>query len=146
MAFARARSSPRPRRRSSTLIPSVACRSFVALRTHIHAPQTWSEIGRRLRRVLPFLWPSRSPKLLLLVFVCTILVAAGRFINVGIPFSLGKTVANLETYGRPDPTARLSPWPPLLIYVALRFSSSAVTTIVEVLWQVCCVCSRSVID
>ncbi|EJD52626.1 hypothetical protein AURDEDRAFT_55717 [Auricularia subglabra TFB-10046 SS5] len=133
-AIARPRSSPR-RRRRSTLIPCVAAVYFLIRLPYNSFLQSWAEIWRRLRRVLPYLWPWRNYKLQLLAFICALLVALGRVINLGIPFSLGATVARLETWAIPDPTKHLSPWWPLLVYVSLRFLSNAVSTVEEVLWQ-----------
>src|SRR4051812_34519097 len=92
--------------------------------------QSWSEMGQRLRRVLPYLWPWQSVKLQLLALLCMLLVIAGRFVNVGIPFSLGKVVSNLDGWRNGGP----SPWPPLLLYVGLRWGASALGTFEEVLW------------
>jgi len=60
-----------------------------------------------------------------------ILVLIGRFVNVGIPFSLGRVVENLDGWRAGGP----SPWPPLLLYVGLRWGASALGTLEEMLWQ-----------
>ncbi|KAH7108101.1 hypothetical protein BKA62DRAFT_609850 [Auriculariales sp. MPI-PUGE-AT-0066] len=93
--------------------------------------QSWSEIARRVRRVLPHLWPWRSVRLQALAMLCMVFVLAGRFVNVGIPFSLGQVVANLEAWK----TGGASFWPPLLLYVGLRWAASALGTLEEMLWQ-----------
>ncbi|KAK0195216.1 mitochondrial half-size ABC transporter [Armillaria mellea] len=77
---------------------------------------SWSEIGRRLKRLTPYLWPSKSRTLQALALVCVAILLVGRVVNVAMPFALGELVSILE-----DRSSDRSPWPVLFLYVALRF-------------------------
>lgn len=77
---------------------------------------SWSEIGRRLKRLTPYLWPSKSRTLQVLALVCVAILVVGRVVNVAMPFALGELVSILE-----DRSSDRSPWPVLFLYVALRF-------------------------
>jgi len=91
----------------------------------------WSEIWCRLKRITPYLWPSKSRhlqflavsyrivcipfQLIFLETTCVLILLVERVVNVGVPFILAKLVDILE--GR----SPWSVWGCLLGYVGLRF-------------------------
>jgi hypothetical protein len=79
-------------------------------------PLSWAETGARLKRLAPYLWPSKSYGLQFLAVLCWLIVAVGRAINVAVPFKLGQVVDVLAKDG-----ASSQVWSPLLWYAGLRF-------------------------
>ena len=79
---------------------------------------TWREIGARLRRLLPYLWPRGSLKLEGLAGFCLLLLIAGRFVTFLMPTTLRELVAMFD---RIKQVPALSPWKLLFLYVLLRF-------------------------
>ncbi|CAE6491833.1 unnamed protein product, partial [Rhizoctonia solani] len=108
--------STAPPSRAHTPAPSIGGPSSSANDRTSRTELTWSEIGARLKRLAPYLWPHKSFGLQLLAAICLIIVAAGRVINVAIPFKLSEVVEALTHKG-----ARHTVWTPLLWYVGLRF-------------------------
>ncbi|KAF7782451.1 hypothetical protein Agabi119p4_1827 [Agaricus bisporus var. burnettii] len=90
----------------------------------------WSEIWRRLKRLTPYLWPSKSRYLQLLASFCVCILLVERVVNVAVPLILGLLVDILE--GR----SSLSPWIILLGFVCLRFlqGSGGLAAIRDSLW------------
>ena len=80
---------------------------------------TWSEWFARFARLVPFLWPSKSGKLQILAALCFVILILGRAVNVFVPRTLGSVVEALSSWAKPGPT--ISPWPPIILYIALRF-------------------------
>ncbi|KAA1475175.1 hypothetical protein DENSPDRAFT_841913 [Dentipellis sp. KUC8613] len=96
----------------------------------INLDPSWSEIWARLRRITPYLWPSKSRALQLLAVLCILLLVVGRFVNLAVPLVLAELIAIFEKGdGR-------SPWPYLLGYVVLRFlqSSGGLGAVRDSLW------------
>ncbi|KAJ7078899.1 hypothetical protein B0H15DRAFT_859656 [Mycena belliarum] len=91
---------------------------------------SWSEIWRRISRLAPYLWPSKSRSLQLLVLFCVILILIGRVVNAGIPFALGEIVRIFES------GSDRSIWPVLFLYVLLRFlqGSGGLAALRDCLW------------
>ncbi|KAJ7782869.1 mitochondrial half-size ABC transporter [Mycena metata] len=91
---------------------------------------SWGEIWRRISRIVPYLWPSKSRPLQLLVLLCIILILVGRVVNAGIPFALGEIIRIFET------GSERSVWPILLLYVMLRFlqGSGGLAALRDCLW------------
>ncbi|KAJ7128881.1 mitochondrial half-size ABC transporter [Mycena crocata] len=91
---------------------------------------SWGEIWRRISRLAPYLWPSKSRSLQLLVLFCIILILVGRVVNAAMPFALGEIVRIFE--GGSD----RSIWPVLLLYVLLRFlqGSGGLAALRDCLW------------
>ncbi|KAL5012191.1 hypothetical protein ScPMuIL_010742 [Solemya velum] len=54
-------------------------------RAQTEPKSTWSNIWKKVKLMLPFIWPKGSPKLQITVFFCVILLVAGRGINVLVP-------------------------------------------------------------
>jgi ATP-binding cassette subfamily B (MDR/TAP) protein 6 len=111
---------------------------------------SWAEIWRRIRRLSPYLWPSRSTYLQLLAVslsykfhcaypdplqsLCIIILLFGRVINLAIPLTLGELIRVFD--GRSD----RSPWPLLFGYVALRFLQgsgglAAIRDVINLSWS-----------
>ncbi|KDN46427.1 hypothetical protein RSAG8_04371, partial [Rhizoctonia solani AG-8 WAC10335] len=108
--------STAPPSRTHTPAPSIGGPSSSANDRTSRAELTWSEIGARLKRLAPYLWPHKNFSLQLLALICLIIVAAGRVINAAIPFKLIEVIEALTHKG-----ARHTVWSPLLWYVGLRF-------------------------
>ncbi|KAI0315234.1 hypothetical protein OF83DRAFT_1062505 [Amylostereum chailletii] len=91
---------------------------------------SWRELGRRLHRITPFLWPSKSRSLQLIATVCVLILVVGRFVNFAMPTVLAELISVFERQdGR-------SPWPYLFGYVALKFlqSSGGLAAVRDALW------------
>lgn len=84
----------------------------------INLDPTWSEMGQRIRRLSPYLWPKGNRKLELLAAFCLLLLVVGRFVNFLVPWTLKKLVSVFEHQNR---LPRPSPWLLLLGYALLRF-------------------------
>lgn len=46
---------------------------------------TWNQFAKKVRILVPFIWPRKSMQLQLRVIFCLALLVAGRFINVYVP-------------------------------------------------------------
>jgi len=91
---------------------------------------TWSELVQRIRRLSPYLWPSKSPSLQLIAGICILILLLGRLVNAMTPFTLGELLKVFEK--RSD----YSMWSLLLLYVVLRFlqGSGGLAALRDVLW------------
>ncbi|KAJ7755708.1 mitochondrial half-size ABC transporter [Mycena maculata] len=91
---------------------------------------SWTEMWRRISRLAPYLWPSKSRSLQFLVLLCIILILVGRAVNACLPFALGEIIRIFE--GSSD----RSIWLVLLVYVALRFlqGSGGLAALRDCLW------------
>ncbi|CCO33799.1 ATP-binding cassette sub-family B member 6,mitochondrial [Rhizoctonia solani AG-1 IB] len=123
--------STAPPSRAHTPAPSIGGPSSSADGRPSRTELTWSEIGVRLRRLAPYLWPHKSYGLQLLAVLCLLIVAAGRVINAAIPFKLGDVVEALTHKG-----TRHTVLSPLLWYVGLRFlaGSGGLGALRDLLW------------
>ncbi|QRV96609.1 ABC transporter [Ceratobasidium sp. AG-Ba] len=91
-------------------------------------PLTWSETGSRLRRLLPYLWPSKSFGLQLLAILSLLIVALGRAVAAAVPFSLVWIVNTLNQGGNVVV--------PVITYVVLRFlqGNGGLAALRDILW------------
>ncbi|KAF8712376.1 ABC transporter transmembrane region, partial [Rhizoctonia solani] len=123
--------STAPPSRAHTPAPSIGGPSSSADARPSRTELTWSEIGGRLKRLAPYLWPHKSFALQLLAVICLLIVAAGRVINAAIPFKLSEVVEALTHKG-----GRHTVWSPLLWYVGLRFlaGSGGLGALRDLLW------------
>lgn len=80
---------------------------------------SWGEILRRIGRITPYLWPSKSGALQFLAALCILLVVVGRFVNFLVPLAFAQVVRIFEE------GSKVSPWPYLFAYVGLRFLQSS---------------------
>ncbi|KAI0696736.1 hypothetical protein BC835DRAFT_1405891 [Cytidiella melzeri] len=84
----------------------------------INLDPSWTEILRRIGRIAPYLWPSKSRPLQLLALLCIGLIVVGRFVNFLVPLAFAQVVRIFEE------GSKVSPWPYLFAYVGLRFLQS----------------------
>ncbi|KZT04683.1 uncharacterized protein LAESUDRAFT_744261 [Laetiporus sulphureus 93-53] len=92
---------------------------------------SWGEIWARLRRISPYLWPSKSAGLQFLALLCVVIVVIGRFVNILVPFVFAELVHMFEEGAY---THML--WMYLFTYVGLRFlqASGGLGALREALW------------
>ncbi|KDQ21393.1 hypothetical protein BOTBODRAFT_25832 [Botryobasidium botryosum FD-172 SS1] len=91
------------------------------------------DMGPRLRRLIPYLWPSGVPKLQALAGICIFILVIGRLVNVALPFTMKGLVAMFSNYQEgPHP----SPWPLLFLFAGLKFlqGSGGLNAIRDTLW------------
>lgn len=103
--------------------------SYVALCKRVHyvpqaAPEapaapsaSFGSLLSRVRVLFPYLWPSKSPKLQLLAFLCVGFLFLGRLVNLLVPMALGRVVEALSTHQQP--------WLPILVFAALKLFQGA---------------------
>ncbi|KIY66216.1 mitochondrial half-size ABC transporter [Cylindrobasidium torrendii FP15055 ss-10] len=99
-------------------------------KTEVSVEPSWGETVARLRRLSPYLWPSKSKALQGVAVICLLILVVGRFVNAAVPFILGELVKILQGgSGR-------SPWSFLGLYVVLRFlqGSGGLAALRESLW------------
>lgn len=118
-----------PDTRTTTPAPSIGPDKSEA-KPEISLEPGWSEIWRRLKRIMPYLWPSKSRYLQFLAALCILILLVERVVNVGVPFIFAQLVDILE--GR----SSWSVWGSLLAYVGLRFlqGSGGLAAIRDSLW------------
>ncbi|PCH43974.1 hypothetical protein WOLCODRAFT_26357 [Wolfiporia cocos MD-104 SS10] len=92
---------------------------------------SWGEILARLKRISPYLWPSKSFALQFLALLCILVVAVGRLVNILVPFIFAELVHMFE-----DGSQSAALWTYLFVYVGLRFlqASGGLNALREVLW------------
>jgi len=76
----------------------------------------WTGFWMKLKRLLPYMWPSNSPWLQLRVVFCIILLIAVRIINVFVPIYHKKII---DTLASDDRTERW-PWQFVTIWIGLK--------------------------
>nr|GAT57680.1 ABC transporter protein [Mycena chlorophos] len=101
-----------------------------AQKPEISLDPSWGEIWRRIRRITPYLWPSKSRSLQLLMGLCIVIILLGRLVNASVPFTYGLIVKILEG------SSERSVWPILFFYVFLRLlqGSGGLPALRDVLW------------
>jgi len=85
-----------------------------ARRNLIGTRQSWWEYLRGYTVFFPYLWPSKSRRLQILMIICFILMLLGRVVNVLVPHQLGKVTKIL---GQQRPL----PWFQIALYITYRF-------------------------
>ncbi|KAG9037208.1 hypothetical protein FRB95_006461 [Tulasnella sp. JGI-2019a] len=92
---------------------------------------SWSETLAKVRRLVPYLWPAKSPKLQFLASMCFVILIVGRVINVLMPLTLRSLVQELEE-GR---SGRF-PLELILMYCGLRLlqGSGGLGAARDILW------------
>ena len=113
-------------------------------RREVSEDPTWREVGQRLRKLAPYLWPKKDRGLQILAvrnlfsflfkvqkltytakLICILILVVGRIVNAVLPFTLGKLVRVFQRRWSSEPGASVpSPWPYLVGYVVLRFLQS----------------------
>ncbi|KAF8054164.1 mitochondrial half-size ABC transporter [Lyophyllum atratum] len=119
-----------PTTRAATPAPSTAPDSKSDAKPEIALDPSWTEIWRRIRRLSPYLWPTKDNYLQLLASLCIVILLLGRVINLAMPLALGQLIRALEK------PSEQSPWPYLFAYVGLRFlqGSGGLAAIRDSLW------------
>lgn len=99
-------------------------------REEIALDPSWGEIWARLRRISPYLWPSKSYALQFLGLLCLAVVLVGRIVNILVPWVFAELVHMFEE------GAYSSLWIYLFAYVGLRFlqASGGLPALREALW------------
>ncbi|KAF8606276.1 hypothetical protein BDV93DRAFT_489721 [Ceratobasidium sp. AG-I] len=124
--------STAPPSRAHTPAPSIGGPSTSANDRPARAETlTWAETGTRLRRLLPYLWPSKNYSLQLLAVLCLLIVAVGRAVNAYLPFKLSQVI---DVLGKDNASTNV--WNPLFWYVGLKFlqGSGGLAAFRDVLW------------
>ncbi|KAG6891758.1 hypothetical protein C0992_006179 [Termitomyces sp. T32_za158] len=119
-----------PATRAATPAPSTGPDLKADAKPEVSVDPSWSEIWKRIRRLGPYLWPSKDSYLQLLASLCVIILLLGRVINFAMPLALGQLVRLLE-----KPTGQ-SPWPFFFAYIGLRFlqGSGGLAAVRDSLW------------
>lgn len=96
--------------------------------------RSWIEYLRGYSIFFPYLWPSKSLKLKLVVVVCFLLMVCQRVVNTAVPLQIGRVTDDLAgTDGKPSEM----PWLQISILIGLKFlqgSSGILGAIRSVLW------------
>lgn len=93
--------------------------------------RTWYEYLKSYSVFFPYLWPSKSPRLQLIVVVCFVIVILQRAVNIAVPLQMGIVTNQLST----DNTSM--PWLSISLLIAFRFlqgTSGILGAIRSVLW------------
>ncbi|XP_012938229.1 ATP-binding cassette sub-family B member 6, mitochondrial [Aplysia californica] len=82
---------------------------------------TWKNVMSKMKLMLPYVWPKGSPLLQVTVFLCLILLGAGRVVNVFVPI-YSKLIVNSLTYDKESEQTSLEwRWDYILTFAALTF-------------------------
>lgn len=96
--------------------------------------RTWWEYLKGYSVFFPYLWPSKSLRLQIVVVICFILVLLQRLVNVAVPLQIGKVTNQLSTEDGGDGKM---PWVSISILIALKFlqgTSGILGALRSVLW------------
>ncbi|KAI9830291.1 MAG: hypothetical protein M1826_004902 [Phylliscum demangeonii] len=77
----------------------------------------WLEYLKGYSVLFPYLWPSKSRKLQLVVVVCLMLVFLQRVVNILVPYQVG-VVTDILSGESGEPLR--NPWGPICLFIALR--------------------------
>jgi len=75
---------------------------------------TWRNVGKKLRKLLPYMWPRRHRMLQLRVLVCVLILVGVRVINVYVPI-LSKQI--IDKLAETDPAW---PWALIVLFVFMK--------------------------
>lgn len=93
--------------------------------------KSWWEYLRGYSLFFPYLWPSKSRKLQMVVIICVILVMVKRVINVLVPYQVGVVTNTLAGENGGPPRA---PWGAICLFILLRSSDTILSVIRGILW------------
>lgn len=100
--------------------------------------RTWWEYLRSYSLFFPYLWPSKSLRLKLIVCACFILVILQRLVNIAVPLALRSVTNQLIDGSKKDPKEpQVTPWMSISILIALKYlqgTSGALGAIRSILW------------
>lgn len=80
--------------------------------------RTWWEYLKGYSLFFPYLWPSKSVRLQIIVVICFILVVLQRLVNLAVPLQVGKVTDELSDE---DGLTGSMPWISISILIALKF-------------------------
>ena len=80
---------------------------------------TWSGFWLKLRRLLPYMWPSDNPWLQLRVVFCVLLLISVRVINVLVPIYY-KKIVDTFSYVDDQKLEEGWPWHFVVIWISLK--------------------------
>ncbi|KAI8908514.1 P-loop containing nucleoside triphosphate hydrolase protein [Gorgonomyces haynaldii] len=86
---------------------------------------SWQDMWQKTKKLFPFLWP-KGIKLQLLVIACFGLLAAGRIVNVLVPYTYKLLVEDLTPGTQDKPKKPFFAWGAILLYTLLRFFQGGV--------------------
>jgi ABC-type transport system involved in Fe-S cluster assembly fused permease/ATPase subunit len=96
--------------------------------------RTWWEYLKGYSVFFPYLWPSKSRRLQIVVVFCFVLVLLQRLVNIAVPLQIGKVTNQLS---REDGGDGKMPWISISILIALKFlqgTSGILGALRSVLW------------
>jgi ABC-type transport system involved in Fe-S cluster assembly fused permease/ATPase subunit len=80
--------------------------------------RTWWEYLKGYSLFFPYLWPSKSLRLQVIVVICFVLVVLQRLVNLAVPLQVGKVTNQLANEEGDTPGM---PWISISILIALKF-------------------------
>jgi ABC-type transport system involved in Fe-S cluster assembly fused permease/ATPase subunit len=80
--------------------------------------RTWWEYLKGYSLFFPYLWPSKSVRLQLIVVICFVLVVLQRIVNVAVPLQIGKVTNELSTKDGSSPGM---PWLSISLLIVFKF-------------------------
>lgn len=83
--------------------------------------KSWWEYLRSYTLFFPYLWPAKSPRLQISFFLCVLLVAGQRGINVLVPYQAGKITDTLAGETGQKGSNRDVPWGQICLFILFRF-------------------------
>lgn len=99
--------TPHVARHVASLTSCLSVRVLQAPRSGPASPQSaWRGLGRKLRLLVPYVWPSGTPALQVLVLLCAGLLLAERLVNVLVPVYSKNIGELLRTAAVPPPNCR----------------------------------------
>ncbi|KAL7633804.1 UNVERIFIED_CONTAM: hypothetical protein RMT77_015760 [Armadillidium vulgare] len=78
---------------------------------------TWKNFFKKIKILLPFMWPRKNIVLQFVVFLCVIFLILGRIVNVVVPIYYKEIVNSLGGDGKPAQFC----WDLILVYVFIKF-------------------------
>ncbi|GFO44776.1 ATP-binding cassette sub-family b member 6, mitochondrial-like, partial [Plakobranchus ocellatus] len=82
---------------------------------------TWKNVWVKMRTMFPYVWPKNQRLLQITVFICLIILGAGRAVNVFVPI-YSKKIVNSLTYDKDNPEQTLSfRWDYIIIFTVFTF-------------------------
>ncbi|KAL1502511.1 hypothetical protein ABEB36_007645 [Hypothenemus hampei] len=79
---------------------------------------TWRNFWKKMKILMPFIWPKKDVVLQFRVLICFLLIAGGRVVNLYVPIYNKLIVDSLSENSKEGPSFR---WDWILIYVAFKF-------------------------
>jgi ABC-type transport system involved in Fe-S cluster assembly fused permease/ATPase subunit len=96
--------------------------------------RSWWEYLKGYSLFFPYLWPSKSVRLQIIVLICFVLVVLQRIVNMLVPLQIGKVTDELSNR---DGTTPGMPWLSISLLIAFKFlqgTSGILGAVRSVLW------------